>query len=220
MGTAPTVRIAPGCGAATKVCPVALRPRESSRFVSRPLKHLEAAFQLVSILLSFGKGLPRFITRQILSHRTFPMNATAPIPKCCCCRATFQPDARNRYHQKFCSRPRCRRASKRASQRRWVNKAENRAYFCGPENVRRVQEWRKAHPDYSRKPRSASAGALQENCASKSAGKTQGGLDSPPVHASALQEVCRQELPLLVGLIARIQPCALQKAWQSTSRRW
>ncbi len=139
------------------------------------------------------------------------MNSTTPLPKCCCCRASFEPDPRNRYHQRFCARSRCQRASKRDSQRRWLKKAENRAYFCGPENVRRVQEWRKGHPEYSRKSPSASRGALQEDCASKTGRKTRGQLDSPQVHASPLQEVCRQELPLLVGLLARIEHCALQE---------
>lgn len=139
------------------------------------------------------------------------MNATAPIPKCCCCRASFNPDPRNRYHQRFCSRPRCQRASKRASQRRWLNKAENRSYFCGPDNVRRVQEWRKEHPEYSRRPGSASCRALQEDCASKKGRKTRGELSSPQVFLSPLQEVCRHELPLLVGLIARIEQGSLQE---------
>lgn len=149
--------------------------------------------------------------RAELSRGGPPMNSTTRLSKCCCCRASFEPDPRNRYHQKFCARDRCRRASKRASQRRWVNKAENRAYFCGPENVRRVQQWRKEHPGYSSKVRSASSGALQENCTSTTAGRTRGELTSAPVHAGPLQEVCRQELPLLVGLIARIKPCALQE---------
>jgi len=45
----------------------------------------------------------------------------------------------------------CRKASKRASQARWLNKPENRDYFCGSDHVRRVQAWRKDHPGYWRK---------------------------------------------------------------------
>jgi hypothetical protein len=139
------------------------------------------------------------------------MNTTAPLPKCCCCRARFQPDPRNRYHQKFCSRPRCQRASKRASQRHWLNKAENRGYFCGPDNVRRVQEWRKENPEYTRKPCFVPDGSLQENWASKIALKKQAKTNSPELPLNPLQEVCRQHLPLLLGLIGRIEHFPLQE---------
>ena len=42
----------------------------------------------------------------------------------------------------------CRKASKAAAQARWLAKKENANYFHGPENVRRVQEWRKHNPGY------------------------------------------------------------------------
>jgi hypothetical protein len=74
-----------------------------------------------------------------------------------------------------------------------------------------VQVWRKEHSDYSRKFRSTSKGALQENWASKTARKIRVGHNPPHARTSPLQEVCRQELPLLVGLIARIEHCALQE---------
>ena len=41
------------------------------------------------------------------------------------------------------------RVPKEASQKRWLRKPENQNYFRGPENVRRVQEWRIANPGYS-----------------------------------------------------------------------
>ena len=58
----------------------------------------------------------------------------------------FAPEGRNAFHQSYCSKPECRRASKAASQRRWLAKPANRNYFRDQENVRRVQEWRQAHP--------------------------------------------------------------------------
>jgi hypothetical protein len=60
--------------------------------------------------------------------------------KCLHCKEFFTPDCRNRGRQKYCSTPECRAASKRERQRRWLRKPENRDYFCGESNVKRVQE--------------------------------------------------------------------------------
>ena len=59
--------------------------------------------------------------------------------KCRHCGQLFRPDPRNVRHQRYCSAPACRRASKAASQRRWLAKAANRDYFRGPEHVARVR---------------------------------------------------------------------------------
>ena len=56
------------------------------------------------------------------------------------------------------AKPGCRKASKADSQRRWLQKPENRDYFRGPEHVQRVQRWREAHPGYWRR---AKAGRLR-----------------------------------------------------------
>jgi hypothetical protein len=48
--------------------------------------------------------------------------------KCKCCRELFRPDPCNRRHQRYFSAPRCRRASKAASQARWLSKPGNEAY--------------------------------------------------------------------------------------------
>ncbi len=46
--------------------------------------------------------------------------------KCRNCGQLYRPDPRNLRHQRYCSQPACRRASKAASQRRWLAKAANR----------------------------------------------------------------------------------------------
>ena len=71
--------------------------------------------------------------------------------KCKCCLKLFRPDPRNRHHQRYCSVPACRAASKAASQARWLAAPENQGYFRGPVNVARVQAWRSRHPGYWRK---------------------------------------------------------------------
>ena len=53
---------------------------------------------------------------------------------CKCCLKLFRPDPRNRHHQRYCSVPACRAASKAASQARWLAVAENQGYFRGPVN--------------------------------------------------------------------------------------
>jgi hypothetical protein len=51
--------------------------------------------------------------------------------KCKCCRELFRPDPRNRYHQRYRSAPRCRAASKAASQARWLHAAyQSRCANC------------------------------------------------------------------------------------------
>ena len=79
--------------------------------------------------------------------------------KCLNCGQLFRPDPRSVRHQRYCSTPACRKASKAASQARWLSKAQNRNYFRGPEHLARVRAWRAAHPGYARRGR----GALQED---------------------------------------------------------
>ena len=68
--------------------------------------------------------------------------------KCKHCKELFRPEPRSLRHQHDCSKPACRKASKAASQRRWLGKAQNRNYFRGVINVQRVRAWRAAHPGY------------------------------------------------------------------------
>ena len=51
--------------------------------------------------------------------------------KCKCCLKLFRPDPRSRHHQRYCSVPACRAASKVASQAPWFAKPENQDYFRG-----------------------------------------------------------------------------------------
>src|SRR4051812_27145131 len=100
--------------------------------------------------------------------------------RCLCCKELFEPEARSRYHQKFCSRTACRKASKSLSQRRWNQKAENRSYWRGAEQVARVNAWRRSNRAKKIRP----GGLLQEDCVPRS--------------------------PLLVGLIATLVESTLQ----------
>ena len=66
--------------------------------------------------------------------------------RCRNCKRLFIPDHRNRDRQKYCKTPDCRKASKAFSQKKWLQKPENKNYFKGPENTQRVKEWRKLNP--------------------------------------------------------------------------
>jgi len=82
--------------------------------------------------------------------------------KCLCCGEFYPPDHRNVRHQRYCSKPACRKESKAQSQRRWQQRPENQNYFCSPENCQRVKDWRKRNPGYWRKKKSSTQGPLQE----------------------------------------------------------
>ena len=62
---------------------------------------------------------------------------TEGLRKCCHCGIWFRPHGRNAWHQRFCLKPECQVASKRASQRKWCRK--NPGYFHGEMHVKRVQ---------------------------------------------------------------------------------
>src|SRR5271165_1661550 len=161
------------------------------------------------------------------------MKPPAPRCKCLHCKKFFVPDYRNRGRQKYCSVPECQAASKQGSQRRWLSKPDNRDYFRGPENVRRVQEWRAEHPRYWKQPPRKPRRTLQETCSaqvavSEEVAPKQAPQDSPPAlqelcltqdSPPALQELCLVKTPLLVGLIAQFTDTALQEDIVTYTRR-
>jgi hypothetical protein len=140
--------------------------------------------------------------------------------KCLHCGELFHPDARNAHHQRYCGEPACRRASKAASQRRWLSKPANRDYFHGAANVDRVRAWRSEHPGYGRRARRREpqeTSALQDvcvgqpiECAEESCGLT----------ATALQDVFSAQPIVLIGLIANLTGSSLQEDIACSARRF
>jgi hypothetical protein len=135
--------------------------------------------------------------------------------KCCHCNQFFKPDPRHRERQRYCAGPECRRASKAASQQRWLDRPENRDYFRGPENVERVRVWRAVNPGYGKRARRKQA-ALQEMM---NAQVTPVQEPAARDEAVALQETWRAQPPLLVGLIAHLTGTALQEDMAPVMRR-
>jgi hypothetical protein len=127
--------------------------------------------------------------------------------KCCHCKVLFIPDARNATRQNYCAKPPCGKASKAASQQRWLQKEENRDYFRAPVHVKRVQQWRKAHPGYWRRKPKTKSNALQDPLNFQA---TENIINSIKFENDALQDLLTAQPFVLIGLIANITGFALQ----------
>jgi len=119
--------------------------------------------------------------------------------KCLNCNEKHCADPRNRWHQRYCSKPECRRASKASSQLRWSQKPGNETYFRGAVNTERSRQWRKGHPDYWRNKKAVPQVALQDVLKSQATSKE---TVVQPELPFALQDVCLTQPALLVGLIS------------------
>lgn len=141
----------------------------------------------------------------------------SPDFKCLCCNEVYRPDYRNRGRQSYCPKPDCRRASKAATQRRWLERPENENYFRGADNAERVRQWRKTHPGYWRNKKPAPSGTLQDPCGTQL-------VDPETVEPSpprvALQDICHPQPALVVGLISMIAGSALQEDIAATARAY
>ncbi len=134
---------------------------------------------------------------------------------CCHCQQLFTPDARNATRQRYCSKPVCRKQSKADSQRRWLQKPENRNYFRGAEHVQRVQRWRAAHPGYWRRAQRSPV-ALQDSLITQVAVNA---ANCHPTPKDALQDLLILQPAVMVGLIAQLTGCALQDDIARAARR-
>jgi hypothetical protein len=135
--------------------------------------------------------------------------------KCLHCGEFYQPDRRNLRHQRYCAKPDCRKRSKAASQRRWLQRPENQAYFRGPDNCQRVKAWRQRHPGYRRKKKAQPPAGLQEVCRTQ-APEAQG--VSPCPGPDALQDLFSMQPAMVVGLISMMTGSTLQEDIAFTTR--
>ena len=131
---------------------------------------------------------------------------------CLHCEENFQPDPRSNWCQKYCSKPECRKASKAASQRQWLSKSDNQDYFKGHENVQRVREWRKEHPEYWKKQH-----ALQDDCVIQ---HDENKSKLPILDSSALQDILTTQHFVLIGLIATLTGNTLQDDIAQSTKRF
>lgn len=137
--------------------------------------------------------------------------------KCRCCRKFFTPDYRNVGHQQFCGEEACRRASKAASQRRWLRKGTNRDYFRGADNTERVQQWRKTHPGYWKKGDGASK--RPQAFGKQPVNPEQRSCNVRGTEIGTLQDLCLTEHPAFLGLISMVTGSTLQEDIELTTRQ-
>ncbi len=135
--------------------------------------------------------------------------------KCLHCNEIHISEPRNRGRQHYCAEPECRRVSKANSQRRWTSRPENENYFRGAENSERVRQWRKEHPGYWRKTKSAPEDALQETLKLQEPVGERVGRTRVP---DALQDICFLQPALIVGLISVMTGHALQDDIATSTR--
>jgi hypothetical protein len=135
--------------------------------------------------------------------------------KCKSCLKLFRPDPRSHGRQQHCSSPLCKKASKAASQARWLAKPENHGYFRDAWHVARVREWRAWKGSYWLKPSDAGIALQDVRTAQRidAANKT-----SNPA-ASPLQEIIIAQPAVLIGLIAHIVGTPLQEDIVPVARR-
>jgi len=159
------------------------------------------------------------------------------IKRCRCanCQQPFRADPRNAWHQRYCQAPACRAASKAASQRRWLDKPENRDYFRGAEHVQRVRVWREAHPGYARRERSPATSVAPAPLTSAATVAppplqdlvptqvvdaqeefdltvaSEAVISAPePAAPAPLQDLLQQQPVVLIGLLAHLSASTLQ----------
>ena len=137
--------------------------------------------------------------------------------KCRCCSEFFFPDYRNQDRQHYCGKPACRDASKRASQRRWWRKPDNRDYFRGPDNAKRVRDWRQAHPGYWKR-KSPQSGSTHD-AAPQQVNPVQSYCNVPGSPLGTLQDFCLAKEPGFIGLLSMITGRTLQEDIAPIARR-
>jgi hypothetical protein len=139
--------------------------------------------------------------------------------KCKNCNVFFPPNPRNAWHQEYCQKPECRKASKAASQKKWLAREENQHYFRGSENVQRVQEWRRANPGYWRPNPPKEQEPLQDLVIEKA--EQNPSVEPPEISPpqSPLQDLVIAQPLVLIGLTGQMTGSTLQDDIAFAARR-
>lgn len=134
--------------------------------------------------------------------------------KCIHCNELFVPDYRNVRHQRYCSKDDCVKASKAASQNKWLSSSKGDGYFNDPYHIQRVREWRMRNPRKSKQKSQKRPYVLQDVLTSQSA------VNQRLNPKSALQELCTMQPLLLIGLIANLTGTVLQDDIEQCAHRF
>ena len=127
------------------------------------------------------------------------------LRRCAHCGHPFVVNPRRRKRHRFCSDPTCAQASKRAAQKKWLEKWRKEhggvSYFSGKERAYKVRNWRRLNPQYRKRTRlrEGAPGGLRLS------GKLKAALRSV-----ALQDTIDPHLALVIGVISRLSGAVLQ----------
>lgn len=141
--------------------------------------------------------------------------------KCCHCGELFEPDYRNLGRQEYCKKSECRKASKAASQIKWLSKPENKDHFKGPDHVERVKEWRRNNPGYWKRKGPVQVETVVKEPALQDPFELQWTeiISNIDFNTIPLQDSLRLQYSVIVGLISHITGFALQDDMAVTLRR-
>jgi hypothetical protein len=158
-----------------------------------------------------------FSSRSGISEVARTMSRPLTRRKCRCCSKFFLPDPRTEDRQRYCSQRACRHASKMASQRRWLKKDGNGDQFRGPNEVLRVQRWRRDHPGYWKRTALSSQGTQPVD--EQRLNPDQSSRNATRALPTALQDDCLTENPMFIGLISMFTGSTLQEDIATTTRQ-
>jgi hypothetical protein len=126
----------------------------------------------------------------------------------------FVPDSRNAYHQHYCTKPDCVKASKAASQNKWLSSSKGDGYFKDPYHTQRVREWRMRNPRKSKQRSQKRHRVLQDVLTA------QFSVNQRLKPKLVLQDLCTQQPLLLIGLIANLTGSVLQDDIEQSAHRF
>ena len=148
------------------------------------------------------------------------MSTDVPL-KCLHCNRSFVPDCRHRHNQRYCRKPKCKRARQAASLERWRQKPENRDFWREEWNVDRVRQWRAKHPGYWKSHKRKRAVALQNamNPAQESLLEVDKPVSAEDCATKRITSLLEEQSPVVVGLIAHLTGSTLQNAIGAMAER-
>lgn len=79
--------------------------------------------------------------------------------RCKRCGELFQPNARTKGKQQYCSKPECQATRQRKNEKDWRKRNPD----CVEYQYQQTRQWNKTHPDYSRRRRAQNPQLLKHN---------------------------------------------------------
>ena len=138
--------------------------------------------------------------------------------KCLHCKELYRPCKFNWDRQEYCLKEECQLVRKKRNQQKWLSKTENKNIFKGPENLQRVQEWRKRNPGYWKRIKKRTA--LQDFAFSQHPDIKEDANINKSERKHALQDFANSQLFLITGLISHLTGNALQDSVVKSMRHF